>query len=353
MKHTTLTLIACCLLLIGVPARAATVELTLPSGTTGVQLISGGTAAVLDHLRSRLDAQLAELEKTYALETATQALTKADGELAAAREAHTNKVAELREAYASQVNITIEEATIHLSPESSALGEITFTYTATNTSDRIITDLIYLPSIGDIKLPTSSALTLELIDPQTLQLGLRPGGKLSNRGIEPERFDFFIGELKPEQIKNIDKDFSKKLTLHPIDLHFSRRTGYKGQIKEMGVEPAFAKTLEPYRQAIDAAGLRQESRRADLARRQTRHDEEKARVEDWYTAEAARLKNAAVRYDGTADAKGRCTLHNVSPGAYIVFARAARDRVIFLPVNVDTNRVRLDATTTRGNPFMP
>ncbi|MBN2297466.1 MAG: hypothetical protein JXM72_02675, partial [Deltaproteobacteria bacterium] len=220
-------------------APAAKLQLEVSPGFSQVYLLSQGTSTVLEHLKTRFDTAMEELNKNYQIDLLKEQADKAAILEQEKKDTYSEKFTSLRNTYLKSVSITIVGVDAQIFPSSSALAEVFFFFSIKNNSDRIITDITYKPVIGDIMLPTTSSLVLELIHPATLISGLSPGQTLSNKGYDPEHFSFFIGELSKEELGKIQQEMKTHFTVEVIDMHFTNKRGYKDQTRVLGFKEAF------------------------------------------------------------------------------------------------------------------
>ncbi len=218
---------------------AGSFQCALPPGIGEAYLLSEGTGAVLDHLKASYQAELEGAAAKHRVQELEEQASKAREALEAKRRAYDEKLSSLRREYISALAITLDSIEVSVSPSSSALGDVTFFYTAKNNSDRIITDITYRPLIRNISLSTTSSLVLEFINPATLISGIGPHETLTNRGHDPERFSFFISELSSQEIATLGKAGGRELDIEIIDMHFADRKGYKGQSRSRISRPPF------------------------------------------------------------------------------------------------------------------
>jgi hypothetical protein len=145
------------LLLIIIPshAYAARFVAIVPQGITEVKLLSPGTGAVLSFLKERLDTQLKASSETHQVDKLEKEAAQALLSIAHADKSYSERIDSLRKQYIEKIPITIHSASNQITQES-ALGDITFFFTAHNTSNMIISDITYKPVIEDIALPITT-----------------------------------------------------------------------------------------------------------------------------------------------------------------------------------------------------
>ncbi|MDT8273109.1 MAG: hypothetical protein RRA35_07925, partial [Desulfomonilia bacterium] len=223
-----------------------------------------------------------------------------------------------------------------------------------NSSDRIITDITFRPSIGSKVLPTTTALVLEFIHPQTLKLGLAPGETMTNNGHDPERFQFFIGNLSQEVLQQIRSDLSGSFAIEVLDLHFSSEKGYKGHIRVMDVEEAFEAQLKPIRNTLMKTETELASRRNALALAQEAFSSDRRKVMAEYTSAVEKLKRSSLRYKSAVDSKkGRSIFEDINVGTYLLYATNETGEAIFEEINVHEGKNQLMIHALRKDPFLP
>jgi hypothetical protein len=332
--------------------QAAQLKLVMPAGFKEVNLFSPGTSAVLDHLRGRLAHNLESLNAQYninglkhEMETA-QALSSNRGEV------YRQGGNAIREQYISKLKIAINSVTANISSESS-MGEIVFTYTATNNSDHIISDIIYTPRIGTKKIPVPSKLVLEFIDPGSLKSGLAPGRNLSNKPDNPERFSFLVGELSKADINYIKANLSSGFALDIQDLHFMNAIGYKDQAQIMDAEHAFQVRLKELEQGGETAQRDAASKAAAYTKAVNAYNLGKEGSVQQFKVEAEALKTSARRASATLDKKDRCVFKDIAPGTYYIYAGNGAGRAVFQKVEVPDGRAKVKVKDVVRDPFIP
>lgn len=346
-------MLLCLLLLLPATVHAARLVATVPPGLTELTLLSPGTGAVLEFLKNRLDARLKTSRDRYQIERLEKDSKRAETAITAADKAYADRIEGLRRQYIDKIHITIHSASNQISPES-ALGDITFFYTAHNTSDKIISDIIYKPVIGDIALPITTSLVLEFINPKNLIFGLAPGESLSNKGSDPEHFSFFLSELKQQDIKRIQSSMPGGFSIQVTDIHFVSQKGYKGQTEVLGVKDAFPGLLNPYLAAVNRARQDERALREELARAKTLYEKETRDSIQEFRAKAHDLKKNSVRYRAPVDRKrNRVSLDSIVPGKYFVYASPGRGMAVFQQVTIDDGHNKLKIETLKKDPFEP
>ncbi|MCD6571144.1 MAG: hypothetical protein J7L53_10620 [Deltaproteobacteria bacterium] len=334
-------------------SSAAKLHLSMPKGTSGVQLLSFGTSSVLDHMHENLDKQLKTLNAKYKIEQ-----LKTDADKAKALEAqlfkkYKDEIASIKDSYISKISIKITSAKTEVSPESSTLGETAFSYTAKNSSDRIVGSIMYRPIVGDIVAPTPSMLTLEFIDSKTFKFGLAPGSVMKNVPDQLERFSFFIGELTTRELQFIKANINKSLWIDITDIRFLNKIDYKDQTRLMDVEEAFEPQLKPLlslaQQAHRKAKIKEESYKKAL----NDYNQAKDKIIAQFKSASEDLKRASFRYSAQGVKNNRYRFKGVSPGRYIIYAYVGKDSAIFQPVEIKDTRQELTIQEIIKDPFLP
>ncbi len=352
MKKTALTMLL--IILTGLPAGAAELKLKLPSGTRDAVLLSAGTQAVLDHLHAGLDGKLAELDRRFGISALEQQQAGLEQTIAATTTQRKDRIHDIREEYLAKLDVKVLSARTEVSLESSSMGQIYFTYAITNRSDRTLAYLHYDPVVGDINIPTSSRLILELIDFESMLFGLAPGGTLSNAETAPEEFPFFAAELTQDQIDFLRKNINKQLKLHVSDLTFVKRVDYKGQVRELTLEQAFAGDLKKYDKRIADAEADLQTCRQKLEKARAGHAAEKKVLEEIFSRESSQLMEAALRQKSASAKNDTYVFEDLAPGDYIVYARAAGDKAVFEKITLSgEGRTSINLSATRKDPFSP
>lgn len=348
-----MVILLCVLFLVPSNSYAARLVVTVPRGIQEIRLLSPGTSAVLDFLKERLNVNLKSSSDRNQVERLEKEVQLAATAITEANKTHAEKIEALRKQYIDKVHITIHSASNHISPES-ALGDITFFYTADNTSDRIISDIIYKPVIGDIALPITTSLVLEFINPKNLIFGLAPGESLSNKGTDPEHFSFFLSELKAQDIKRIQSSMPGGFSIQVTDIHFVSQKGYKGQSGVMDVREAFPGLLGPYQAAVQRAQEQDRALREQLSKAKKLHERETRESINEFKAKAYDLKKSSVRYKGVVDQKkNRLSFEPIEPGTYIVYAPSGNGMAIFQEVTIDDGHNKLKIEALKKDPFEP
>ncbi|MEN6475185.1 MAG: hypothetical protein ABFD81_14310 [Syntrophaceae bacterium] len=340
------------LILVPCLSQAATLKLVIPSGFNEAFLLSPGTSAVLDHMRGRLTGSLEALSAQYNIAGLKQELEKAQALSANRREVYRQGGKAIREQYISKLNITITSVTANISSESS-MGEIIFTYTATNNSDRIISDVIYTPRIGDKKIPVASKLVLEFIDAKTLKSGLAPGHSISDNSENPERFSFFVGEISKQDMQYIKANLNKAFALEIQDLHFMNAVGYKDQAQILDAEHAFQVRLRELEQGGETAQRDAKAKADAYASAVSAYNLGKEESVGQFKVEATELKNSSRRASSAVDKKNRCVFKDIEPGSYYIYASNGQGNAVFQPVEVGQGRVKKQIDTVVRDPFVP
>ncbi|MEA2102021.1 MAG: hypothetical protein U9P80_05535 [Thermodesulfobacteriota bacterium] len=333
--------------------QAAELDLEMPGGVSGVMLLSAGTPAILDHLHDVFDKKAKVLDDRFQIHKLKTKVQTTQAGLEEATRVWENGIHSIKTRYISQIEIQVHSFQVQVSPESSILGEFSFFCTIKNMSDRIIGEIAYRPVIGDILLPTSSDLVFELIDPRTLKFGLCPGHKISNEGFQPAQFSFFVGELTKDQLRYLEQDAHRQLTLDITGLSFLDKTGYKGQVSAMDAEKAFASDLAVLEKDIEAA--QQAKTQADqvYADQKKAYEMEYNKVFHSFMDAASALQRASVRYTAKVDKDNHCHMDNVEKGQYMVYAHGSGGRVIFRKICIDGPKKDVSLSLLEKDPFKP
>lgn len=340
------------LLMIPSLSWAGRLQVTVPAGIKQVSLLSPGTGPVLDHLRGKLDADLKAFDAQYHVAELKQAADAAKALSAERREAYQKGGKSVGEEYIGKIHIAITKVEANISSESS-LGEISFAYTATNNSDRIVSDVVYTPRIGKMKIPVASKLVLEFIDPVTLKFGLGPGRSLSSKADSPETLSFLMGEVSKQDLGYIKQNVTTAFGLDIEDIHFMSSIGYKDQSKVMDVEQAFQGRLKELELASSAAQREAEAKAAAYTQAKAAYDKAKEGTVKQFRTAAQSLKQSAVRITQPVDKKGRGVFSDIAPGAYYLYAEDGRGKVVFQAVQVQRAREKVKVETLVKDPFLP
>ena len=214
------------------------------TGTNEVFLMSQGTGEILGFIHKKYGSNIKGLEARYNL---PELKTRSDKALISSRsdnDAVNMKLNEIRNEYIPKIGIKINKVKPFISPETSATGEIEFTYTAVNNSDKIIADVVYTPMIGKMQIQTSSKLVLDFVDRATRKAGIAPGKSLITTEQDPDRFSFLLGQMNKNDIAYARENAEKGLSLKIIDIHFTNSIEYKDQSKVLSIEEAFKGRLQ-------------------------------------------------------------------------------------------------------------
>jgi hypothetical protein len=340
------------LLIIPVSLSAARLQCTLPQGTSEMHILSGGTAAVIEYFRAQSDAQIMKLRTDYQIEALENQTTKADAVIQEKKKLYADRVSSLRREYISKLTITLRSIQGSITPSSSALGDVTYFFTAKNNSDRVITDITYRPLVDGKGLPTTTLLILEFIDPATMKSGLGPHEAMTNLGHDPEKFSFFIGEISQEELKNLKKDFDKRFGITIVDMHFSDQKGYKGQFKPQTFEEAFPGQLRPLQIAIEQAETHDKVIKNANAKALKEFTGQKNRILDSLKKSLSELKVSSIRYTASPDKKNRYVFNDVSPGTYFVYASDGNGKAVFEKIAIGEKKQKRTYTQMKKDPFL-
>lgn len=330
---------------------AARLQLEVPSGMTDVYLLSSGTPTILKHLQDQLNLSLDQLSTKYQVETLKGQKEKATNLVKEKNLAYANKLASLQAKYIKSLSLNILSTDAEISPSSSALGDVSFFYSIKNNSDQIITDITYKPKIGGIILPTTSSLMLELIHPQTLKSGLGPRETISNKGHEPERFSFFIGELSKEELKKIQTYIKKDFTIEVVDMHFSKEKGYKGQVEVLEFDRAFNSQLKPLQIAIANAEADEQSKKISFSNAFSKFNNARETLLNKHKKSLDDLKKTSVRFQMRPDEKNICTFENIPAKKYVVYSSKKNGQALFTEINVEDGKNKLMLNNMIKDPF--
>jgi hypothetical protein len=330
---------------------AARLQLEVPPGMTDVYLLSSGTPTVLKHLQDQLNLSLDQLNTKYQIETLKDQKEEATNFVKEKKQAYADKLASLQKLYMASLSLNILSTDAEVSPSSSALGDVSFFYSIKNNSDRIITDITYKPRIGEITLPTTSSLVLELIHPQTLKSGLGPKETISNKDHEPERFSFFIGELSKDELKKIQSEIKKDFAIEVIDMHFTKEKDYKGQTEVLEFERAFSSQLKPLQIAIAKAETEEQSIKTSLSNASSKFNKTKETVLNEYKKSLDDLKKTSVRYQIRPDEKNICIFENIPARKYVVYSRKTNGQALFTEIAVEDRNNKLMLNNMIKDPF--
>lgn len=343
----------CLMLVIPLHAYAAKLTVTVPQGVTEVKLLSGGTASVLGHYRGRLDADLKAAGERYQIGRCEAEVKKASQAVTDADKAYTDKIDQLRRQYIAKINVTVHSATAQIT-SASALGEISFVFTAANTSERIVSDIIYKPVIQGVPLPITTSLVLEFVNPKNLIFGLAPGESITNQDSDPEHFTFFLSELTESDKKRIQTSLPGGFSVEILDLHFVSQKGYKGQSKVMDVKEAFAGVLSAYEGAVRTARNAQAAATETLEKAKKLYASETSGSLAAFRTRSKDLRKASVRFSAPVDIKkSRATMDDVPPGTYYVYGSTPAGQALFEEVAIMRGRNKVTIESLKKDPFEP
>jgi len=348
-----LWIVTCLSLILPIHAEGARLAFKVPPGITEVRLLSPGTGAVLDHMKARLRGQLKAVDEKYQVARLEAETKEASTRVSRSDKAYTQEIETIRKQYGSRIAITIHSAAAQITPES-AMGDITFTYTARNNTDRIVSDIVYRPLFNKAPLPMTSSLVLEFIHPTSLVYGLAPGESMANTAKDPEHFSFFLGEISSKNVHEIQSSLPGGFTIEVLDINFVAQKGYKGQSKVMGVKEAFAGRLAPYQAASRQARDLYLSKTSELTSARKLFESETRVIRNVFAGKIRDLEESSVRYKAPVDpGKNKGTFVSIKPGAYYLYAVHASGGAVFVPTTIrdKTNRIRIE--TLGKDPFTP
>jgi hypothetical protein len=348
-----LSLIA--LLILALPATmyAARLQCIMPPDLSEARLLSGGTVAVLKHYRDQSDAEFRKLRAEYQMDILEDQAKKAEALINEKKQVYDGKVAELRKNYLTMLEITIHSSQAAINPSTSALGDVTYFYTAKNNTDRIITDITYKPLIDGNGLPTTTSLILEFIDPQTLKSGLGPHETITNLGHDAEKFSFFIGEIPQEELKKMRSAFGKAFSINLTDMHFSTQKGYKGEIKPQTFGEAFSGQLRPLQIAVEQAEADAKAKRGTYSSAVKEFTARQTKTNSFLKKSLDDLKASSVRYSAKPDKKGRYIFGDVAPGDYVIYASNGKGKAVFETITIGDKKQKETYTQMKKDPFVP
>jgi len=335
-----------------VMADGSKVIAVVPSGTDEVFLMSQGTGEILGFIHKKYESNIKGLQARYNL---PELKSRADKELVSSRsdnEAVNMKLKSIRDEYISKLTIKINKVKPFISPETSATGEIEFTYTAVNNSDKIIADIVYTPMIGKMQIQTSSKLVLDFVDRTTLKAGIAPGKSLITTEQDPDRFSFLLGQLNKNDIAYTKGNAEKGLLLKIIDIHFTNSIEYKDQSKVLSVEEAFKDRLQDILTRTSSESLSAQEDTVKYKEAQKEFDAGKSAALQEFTREAGELRKSAVRYSTKASDKGRAVFEGVSPGNYFIYG-IKDGQAVFKEISVENSRLKVKVNELQKDPFKP
>jgi len=348
-----LCLAVCLLGFFPIGAYAAGLNVTVPPGVEEVQVLSPGTAAVLDHIKYQFRDKLRVIEDKYQVSRLDGEVKAASGKMGSTDKAYQEKIEALRKEAISKVSITIQSANIDISPQS-ALGEIAYFYTVKNNSDKIISNVVYKPLLNNSPLAITSSLVLEFINPANLIFGLAPGETLSNQGHDPEHVSFFNNEIVGKNVQQIKSSLPASFTLSIMDIHFLNQKGYKDQTKEMGVKEAFAGQLKPYETAYQQAKNEYVEKTEGLRNARKLFNNESKGIIKEYDTQLTSLKKASVRSRAQVDAKKtRASIKSIEPGKYYLYGTGPGKKAFFKEITIEEGRNKVEIKSLAKDPFLP
>lgn len=345
-------LIALFILIVPGALHAGRLKCTLPDDAREVLLLSAGTQPFLEHIRSRSQARIDELRAQYRVDALEKGVKDAQNTAAKTGQAYADKVNDLRESYLSKIHVTFHSVESCVNSHS-ALGDVMFYYTAKNNSDMIVTDITYKPLIDGKALPATTSLVLEFINPQNLISGLGPSETLGNSGHDPEKFSFFTGEISPEGLKGLKKDFPGKFGIKIIDMHFAARKGYKGQIRVLTFEEAFADRLKAGETASSRAAAEAKEKKESCAKALKEFTSQQEGALALEKKSLEELKKSSIRATATRDRKNRYVFDGVPQGTYFLYAGNGKGKAVFEKIVIDKGKQQATYTRMGKDPFVP
>jgi hypothetical protein len=346
--------LAVCLLgFLPIGAHAAKLTVTVPPGVDKVQVLSPGTAAVLDHIRSQFKEKLKVIEEQYQVGRLDGEVKAASARVDSTDKAYKEKIDFIRKEAISKVEITIQSASIDITPQS-ALGEITYFYTVKNHMDKIVSNVVYKPFLAKTPLAVTSSLVLEFINPANLIFGLAPGESLTNEGHDPEHISFFINEIPGKNINQLKSNLPGSLTLSILDIHFLNQKGYKDQTKELDIKEAFSGQLKPYEAAYLQAKKDYAGKTEELKNVRKLYDNDSKGIIREFDTQLASLKKASVRGIAQVDAKKkRGTIKSIEPGKYYLYGTDSGNKAFFKEISIEDGRNKIEINSLGKDPFLP
>jgi hypothetical protein len=346
-------LTVCLLGFLPICAYAARLTFTVPPGVEQVQVLSPGTAAVLDHIKSQFREKFKAIDEKYQVGRLGSEVKAASAKMDSTDKAYKGKIDSLRKEAISKVSITIQSANLEITPQS-ALGEITYFYTVKNNSDKIISDVVYKPLIDKSPLAITSSLVLEFINPANLIFGLAPGETLSNQGHDPEHISFFINEIVGKNINQLKSSLPGSFTISVMDIHFLNQKGYKDQTKEMGVKEAFAGQLKPYETEYTQAKNEYAGKTEELKNARKLYDNDSKGIMKDFNAQLLSLKKASFRVHTQVDAKkNRGTINSIEPGKYYLYGTDSSKKAFFKEITIEDGKNKIEINSLGKDPFLP
>lgn len=333
-------------------AEGTKVTAVVPPGMDQVFLMSQGTGEMLGFIHAKYDSEIKRLEATYKISDLKNLMDDTIISSRSESDMMAMKVQSIRKEYISRLSITINKVKPFISPDSSATGEIEFTYTAKNNSDRIIADIVYSPVIGKMEIQTPSKQVLDFVDRVTLKAGIAPGKTMTSTEKDPDSFSFLIGQLNKNDLAYIRENVEKGLSLKINDIHFTNSIEYKDQSKVLTIEEAFPARLKDL-----VARNSSEKKLADenlnkYKNAQKRFEVEKSALLLEFKREAGELKKSAVRYSSKADKKGRAVFKEILPGNYFIYG-IKDSQAVFKGISVKNARLKIKASELQKDPFKP
>jgi hypothetical protein len=341
------------LLILPLNAHPARLIVTAPPGTTEVRLLSPGTLTVLDHIKAVFNGKLKIVDEKCQVAKLEREGKETAVKVESADKAYKEKIEALRREYISKVSITVHTVNLEITPQS-ALGDVTYTYTVKNNSDRIISDVVYKPLLNKNPLSITSSLVLEFINPGNLVFGLGPGESLTNQGHDPEHLSFFLNELAGRDMKQIQASLPGSFTINISDIHFLSQKGYKDQVKELGVKEAFAGQLKPFEAAFQQAQDDSKSKTMALSSAKKLFESETRGIMEDYRSQLRDLKRASVRYEGSVDQKkNKARIESIKPGQYYLYAVSQNKQAFFDKITIQSGKNKIEINTMKKDPFEP
>jgi len=333
-------------------AKQAKAVIMVPEGIEDVMLLSAGTVAMLDHLHRQYDYEMQAIQKQYNLQTLKQQSDQISETNILDKQTYALEIDRIRKYYISKIGLRAGNVMPFISPESTAMGEITFTYTATNHSDRIIADVVYIPKIGKMKIPTSSKLVLDFVDKNTLKAGLAPGQTMISNPNDPDRFSFLMGQMSAADLEYIKKNALKEFSVEITDIHFTNSIEYKDQSRVLNIEQAFSDRLNGLKntQTNHLEKVRLAKAEYENALKLSQTQTKQARQN--FIKASGSLKQTAVRYSAKANKRGKAVFKDIDKGNYVIYAKKG-NQAVFKEIHVSGSSIKEKAENLGKDPFMP
>lgn len=170
---------------------------------------------------------------------------------------------------------------------------------------------------------------------------------------ELERVSFFIEELSDRQLEFIKAHIGDSFRIDIVDLRFLNKIGYKGQTKVMDVKEAFKSRLKPLMDLAKQARMEKETQKERYKNALDEYNQARDKAIAQFKNASGDLKEASFRYSAKEGKNNRYMFKKITPGRYILYAKAGKNLAIFQPVEIKDTKQELTVDNIIKDPFLP